>query len=418
MKIEKKNKPSSILKKHVNTIHCSNNLSLVQRKLFNVLLYNAYHRLSEQAIFQIPVKDLCILIGYGSRDYKKLKKSIMDLMIIAIEWNVIEQEEGLQTEKWRASSIISAAKIEDGMCTYEFSSIMRELLYEPEMYGKIDLNVMVEFQSSYGLALYENCVRFQGIASTSWLPLDVFRKLMGVPEKSYKKFCDFKKRILDIAVKEVNKYSTVKVTPELRRINRKVTAIKFKLNECKKDNSENDFSIPSELEKILLSEFSLSVESVKNIFSQYGVPYIQEKVSLIQESDNFRWGKIRDISSYLIDALKRNYQKKSSKESIKPLVHKVKYAKSENKNQIDDKQRLIEIRKSRMLIDEYLRKLSKEQYQYLILQFEKNLELKDPFFSYKKYKKMGLDSKVVRSLFDCFVKEIISLEQETNKTYA
>lgn len=90
---EHKKDVKTILKKHVNTIHCSNDLTLVQRKLFNALLFNAYHEMQEKLQYEISVKKLCELIGYASRDYKKLKKSIMDLITTAIEWNVIEDKD-------------------------------------------------------------------------------------------------------------------------------------------------------------------------------------------------------------------------------------------------------------------------------------------------------------------------------------
>ena len=66
------------LKKHVNLIHCSNNLSLVQRKLFNALLFNAYPELGFKQQFCIRTKKLCEMIGYRSNDYKSLKKALLE----------------------------------------------------------------------------------------------------------------------------------------------------------------------------------------------------------------------------------------------------------------------------------------------------------------------------------------------------
>jgi plasmid replication initiation protein len=193
------------IKKHINAIHCTNNISLVQRKVFNALLYNAYHDLPKKSQFEIPVKLLSELIGYDSNDRKKLKNSLMGLITTAIEWNVLDSK-NTDYSKWTASSIISSAKIENGICTYEFSSMMRELLYHPDVYGRIDMLVMSRFKSGYGLALYENCIRFQGLSNTGWMTLEVFRKLMGLAEGSYPVYCDFKKRVLDIALKEVNQF--------------------------------------------------------------------------------------------------------------------------------------------------------------------------------------------------------------------
>jgi plasmid replication initiation protein len=137
---------------------------------------------------------------------------------------------------------------------------MRELLYRPEIYGRIDIQIMTEFRSSYGLALYENCIRFQNVPSTPWLPIAVFKKLMGIAEDRYPSFCDLKKRVLDIAVKEVNLYSPIKMTPEIQRVNKKVISIKFKLFPKKElGNIEDQVAdINSDLLELLRCEFLLS----------------------------------------------------------------------------------------------------------------------------------------------------------------
>ena len=73
MEISTVQEKRSELKKHVNAIHCSNNLSLMQRKLFNALLFNAYPELPHRSQFQITSKELCRLIGFNSNDYADSK---------------------------------------------------------------------------------------------------------------------------------------------------------------------------------------------------------------------------------------------------------------------------------------------------------------------------------------------------------
>lgn len=407
--IEQQKDLKTILKKHVNTIHCSNNLTLVQRKLFNALLFNAYHEISEKLQYMIPVKKLCTLIGYDSRDYKKLRKSILDLITTAIEWNVIENDKGDQQEKWRASAVVSAAKIENGICTYEFSSVMRELLYRPEIYGKIDINIMTSFNSSYGLALYENCIRFQGIATTPWLPISTFRKLMGIAENRYKNFCDLKKRVLDIAVKEVNLYSPIKVIPEIQRVNKKVTNIKFKLSLKEKMNHNNIIieNTDSELINILKRDFSLSEKAVSDVLSQYELEFIENKIQLIKISESFRSGKIRDIAAYLMDALKRDYKpSRSSKNVLKEMKYKDEMHITANKANEEAQIRKLK-RQKKQKIDNYLNSLGDYEKKKLHAVFEKDLMNSKDGYSIKSYRTYGMKSRIVQALFNCYVIDII-----------
>ena len=58
------------LKKHAATIHCSNSLSLLQRKISNALLYHAYSELMLKSEHEITVKQLCRLIGYQGNNQR------------------------------------------------------------------------------------------------------------------------------------------------------------------------------------------------------------------------------------------------------------------------------------------------------------------------------------------------------------
>ena len=399
-----------ILKKHVNTIHCSNNLTLVQRKLFNALLFNAYYDLPEQSKYQIPVKTLCGLIGYDSRDYKKLRKSIIDLITTAIEWNVIDQVNGEQKDKWRASSIIAAAKIENGVCSYEFSSVMRELLYTPEIYGRIDIKLMIKFKSNYGLALYENCIRFQGIAQTQWLSVKVFRKLMGIPDGYYQNFCDFKKRVLDVAVKEVNLHSPITITPEIRRVNKKVTSIRFKLSNKKNTIDEVDRQseyMNATLANTLKNDFGLSTEALVDISLKYEMDFIQKKVDLIKQSESFKTGRIRGLAAYLIDALKRDYQPNKSSDAIL-AKHRLAFEDRLIREKKDQNDKLrTDNERIRTKVEAYVGQMKDTERDHLMEQFAHYLVKKDSFYLFKKYKEMGLISPAVRAMFNSFVQEVI-----------
>lgn len=399
---QKQDNDSIAIKKHVNAIHSSNNITLVQRKLFNALLFNAYHDLPKKSQYEISIKLLSELVGYGSHDQKKLKNSLMGLITTAVEWNVLDNM-GTDLSKWRASSIIASAKIEKGICTYEFSSVMRELLYHPEMYGKIDLNIMTKFKSGYGLALYENCVRFQGLSTTGWQSLNIFRKLMGITEGQYPAFCDFKKRVLDTALKEVNQHSPLKVTPEIQRVNKKVISIRFKLSTKHStmihvEHSTEPFKV--EINKILADKFGLSPESVRDILSKYEHSYIQEKISIITNSENFKCGKIRDLAAYLVDALKRDYKKSKSSGALITESRNSLLECEKQQRKIEEKHKNEYNKYVSDLIEHYVSLLESEEKNRLFKEFEQVCDS----YAMKKYKKYGFDHAAVKAIFNMFIK--------------
>jgi len=301
------------LKKHVATIHSSNTLSLLQRKISNALLFNAYDELLIKEEHEINIGYLCKLIGYNSNDHKTIKKALVDLLSSVLEWNLVDGDKLNCKEDitWNASSIIADASIKGSVCTYSYSNKMKKLLHHPDLYGRINMLVQAKFQSNYGLALYENCIRYQDIGQTPWFDFLKFRQLMGVEEGKYKIFRDFKSRVLDKAVAEVNQYSPILVDPQLRRQNRQVTAIQFQIKKMEMlalDSQEVVSSSTRDLIPLLKTQFGLSQRQSENVVASYGPHYIREKIALTEQSTSFKKGKIKNLARYLLCALKEDYQ--------------------------------------------------------------------------------------------------------------
>jgi len=299
------------LKKHAATIHCSNTLSLLQRKITNALLYHAYKELMLKDEHEITVKQLCRLIGYHGNNHAAIKEALKGLISTVIEWNLINDETG--EENWTASSIIASVSLEGPLCYYAYSPRMKQLLHSPSMFGKIDLVIQSRFRSSYGLALYENCTRYRGLPYTKWFEIDLFKKLMGVPADKYDVFRDFKRRVLDKAIDEVNTYSDLIISPEFVKEGRKVVRIRFGLKEREKKKrlgaGQAAGQLPNqELKETLKAAFGLSGEQIRRLLETYETDYTAEKARLIMASRSYQEGRIENLSAYLLSALKHDYQ--------------------------------------------------------------------------------------------------------------
>lgn len=217
------------VKKHVAAIHVSGKLTLLQRKLSNVLLLNAYDTLTSRTRHQIDARTLCLMIGYNSNDMETLKQSLRGLAETVAEWDMLD-EKGQQ--EWGVSSLLSYAKLKGGICEYAYSPALAEKLHDPKVFALINLNIQRRFTSGHALALYENCYRFVRTGSTGWWPLDLFRRLMGVDGSSYyETFKHLNAKVIKPAVAEVNKTSNILLTPETRKQGRVVTDLRFRIKE-------------------------------------------------------------------------------------------------------------------------------------------------------------------------------------------
>jgi plasmid replication initiation protein len=314
-KAEGVNQRTLELKKHVAVIHSNSKISLLQRKISNALLFHAYEDLLIKDEHEIQISTLTKLIDYDSHDHKKIKQALMDLLATVVEWNIVDGDKLDKENVWNASSIIADASIDGSLCTYSYSGKMRKLLYHPSVYGRLNMQIQAKFQSSYGLALYENCNRYQDIGQTPWFELDKFRKLMGVDEEKYKIFRDFKTRVIDKSVEEVNKYSTLFVESKFKKQNRQVVAIQFSIkNRVVIDAASVTAELNSEsLLSVLKGVYGLSQKQLTEVVSSYEENYIKEKIKIIELSPSYQSGKIKNLGKYLLCALADDYQ--STKQS-------------------------------------------------------------------------------------------------------
>ena len=217
------------VKKHVAAIHVSGKLTLLQRKLSNVLLLNAYDTLISRHKHQIDARTLCLMIGYNSNDMETLKQSLKGLAETVAEWDMLD---ATGRQEWGVSSMLSYAKLKGGICEYAYSPALDEKLQDPKVFAQINLNIQRRLSAGHALARYENCYRFVRTGSTGWWSLDLFRRLMGVDGSSYYEiFKHLNAKIIKPAVAEVNKTSNIIITPEIRKQGRAVVEIRFRIKE-------------------------------------------------------------------------------------------------------------------------------------------------------------------------------------------
>ncbi|MCD8542906.1 MAG: replication initiation protein [Gammaproteobacteria bacterium] len=362
------NKEQKNLLKHVSAIHSAAPLTLLQRKINNALLFHAYPMLTKSEEHTITMTELCRMIGYEGHNYDALKDAILGLLNTVIQWNIIGDD--CNDEVWRAGAIISFVEMKKSVCTYYYSKPLRELLYEPSVYGRISMIVQARFSSVYALALYENCARYITTKVTKWFDYEIFRKLMGIMDDTkYTVFKDFKKRVIDKAVSEINLRSSIEVLPEYRTAGRKVIAIRFKVNEKNKkaplgrrtsknyDELENN---ERALIDILQQEFNISSSHGIKLLREYGEEDVLKKMDILKKTKAYKIGQIQG-PAYLISLLKNNAQSPAALEKMSDIIKQRDQQSIHSENEQHDVQA----------------KKKQDHYKHLIKQFEALLDSLD-----------------------------------------
>ncbi|MEX0319453.1 MAG: replication initiation protein [Ruegeria sp.] len=321
------------VKKNVAAIHISGKLTLLQRKLSNVLLLNAYDALTSAPTHTIDARTLAMMVGYNSNDFDTLRASLRALAETVAEWDMLD-EEGRQ--EWGVSSLLSFAKLKNGVCEYAYSPALAQKLHDPKIYALINVHIQRNFSSGHGLALYENCYRFVRTGSTGWWAIDVFRKLMGVDGSSYyESFKHLNAKIIKTAVTEVNKSSDIVIEPEFRKKGRAVTDIRFLIRENPQmamfqiDDSDGIRNLS--VYKALRGQ-GVSDRLARQWIAEHGEDYVQEKLDYVKGQ-----GDVKSTVGYLSAALRDDYQPQEKPAPAEPTPEEVAaaWSRAEEKAQED-----------------------------------------------------------------------------------
>lgn len=96
------------------------------------------------------------------------------------------------------------------------------------------LEQTANMDSIYSVRLYELLVQWKTAKQTPLFALEKFRDQLGIGVNEYKAMCDFKKRVLQVGIDEINQKTDLKVSYEQVKKGRSIAGFKFKV--LTKDN--------------------------------------------------------------------------------------------------------------------------------------------------------------------------------------
>lgn len=222
-----------VLRKYAGAVHIGADLTLYQRRAFNVLLFWAMPEMPRTTRHEIDLDELAWGMGLerASQRMQRLIESLDKMMEARVVWNLLDDKGEL--EEWESATLLPYVKVSKKTRTvlYEFTSAFQERVYNPSEFAEIALRMQRVFRSEHALALYENTRRFLINGETPWIPLETFRSLMGVSGKPY--YDEFKylsARLIKPAMRQVNECSDIQLQLKTRRRNRTVVEIKYSVS--------------------------------------------------------------------------------------------------------------------------------------------------------------------------------------------
>jgi len=311
------------IRKHVSIIHAYSLMSMLQRKIVNVLLYEAikgnHRQKSHNSVAvecQIPFSTLSKAINFNSNNNQYLKEAIDGLASLKIEWNLLKDKVPSDISFLNLRILHGSPTFyKDNSLNFSFHKVMLDLASNPAVYGTIDVDLQSEFESKYSHALYENSTRFINLQKNKVIQLDTFRKILGVQEGKYVNARELTRNVIAPSIEEVNHRSDFIVSLDTMKSGRKTTGFEISIKSKKKSIITNDVSNAHQHEKIskeIKLEFGVISETVlSNILNNYSEEYLLEKIAYTKKYAKKESTGLYPIP-YFISAIKHDYKFKET----------------------------------------------------------------------------------------------------------
>ena len=105
-----------------------------------------------------------------------------------------------------------------------------------EFFTQYLLSQTAQLKSVYSSRLYELLIQWRSTGKTPIINLEDFRAQLGVEENQYKLMSDLKKRVLDLAINDINEKTDIKVNYQQHKKGRSISGFSFTFKQKKTSN--------------------------------------------------------------------------------------------------------------------------------------------------------------------------------------
>ena len=167
-----------------------------------------------------------------------------------------------------------------------------------EFFTQYLLSQTANLKSVYSSRLYELLIQWRSTGKTPIINLEDFRAQLGVEEDQYKLMSDFKKRILDLAINDINEKTDIKVTYQQHKKGRSISGFSFNFKQKKSAKQ----SVESRRDQNTLDIFSKMTDKQRHLFANK-LSELPEMGQYSEGTESYQQFALR-IAEMLQDSLK------------------------------------------------------------------------------------------------------------------
>ena len=259
-------------------INASYNLDLVEQRLILLAIVEA--RESGKGInandpLTVHAESYINQFGvHRNTAYQALKDACDDLFARQFSYQSLSEKGNVVNHKSRWVSEVAYIDNEAIVQLIFSPAIVPLITRLEEQFTKYEIQQISNLSSAYAVRLYEILIAWRSSGSTPIIPLTDFRKKIGVLDSEYKRMYDFKKYVLDIAIKQINEHTDITVKVEQHKTGRSITGFSFNFKQKK--------SVTAEINNLAQRKIKQLTDSQRHLFAN--------KLSVLPEMGSYSQG--------------------------------------------------------------------------------------------------------------------------------
>lgn len=159
--------------------------------------------------------------------YKALKKACDDLFKRQFSYQTINTKNNIQNHKSRWVSEIIYVDNEAIVKIIFAPAVVPLITRLEQQFTKYDIQQISNLTSAYAIRLYELLISWRSTGKTPVFSIEDFRGKLGVNDTDYSIISDLKKRVLDIAIQQINQHTDILVKYDQHKNGRNIVGFSF-----------------------------------------------------------------------------------------------------------------------------------------------------------------------------------------------
>ncbi len=199
--------------------------TLYEKRLLSTLISFVKPTDTELIEYELSIKDWAKTLKVSPKGLYQIADEITTGLMMKIV--SIKDLKALTFEKWH---VLDRAKYAEGILTLKISKDMNDIFLQlkaTKNYTHYELAEFVTLTSTHAQRIYELVKQYQHSEHRKrTIELTELKKMLGIEDK-YKEFKEFRRKVLDVALKQIEKHTTLRYKWQGIKRGRKIHEIEF-----------------------------------------------------------------------------------------------------------------------------------------------------------------------------------------------